>query len=229
MPQLAAAPAKPNKSSRDGALLTLNTMFDALLADAVVSTEYGFTARCGSIIYRIESAHRDSDRLSAQSDIETALSLEIVPVLVMTEVTDETIVLVGFSSAERRRLYQALRAVTGIGRRSALLVLDCGEVIDTLRAVASKDSSYFRGVPGLGTARITKLFAELEKRYKGVLPEALPLPVLWWVEARDALVHSNLDLTQAERLLRTALSAAPSPPRSAEELYGLAAADLPTP
>jgi Holliday junction resolvasome RuvABC DNA-binding subunit len=140
----------------------------------------------------------------------------------MMELADETIILIGFSSSERRRLYQALRAVTGIGRRSALLALDCGEVIDTLRAVAGQDNSYFRGVPGLGASRITKIFAELEQRYKDALPEALPLPVLWWVEARDALLHLGLDLTQAERLLRAAIASASTAPHSAEELLALA-------
>ena len=189
-------------------------MLDSLIAEEIIATEYGATVRCGPLIYRVECAHRDAERLAGETLPVT------VPVVV--ELTDETMILVGFSSVDRRKLYQALRGVTGIGRRSALLVLDCGEVIDTLRAVSGKDQTYFQEVPGVGKARVGAIVLELAKRYKETLPFALPLAVPIWVEARDALMQSGLTPQAAERLLRTAIDAADAPPRSAEALLALA-------
>jgi hypothetical protein len=200
-------------------------MLDAVLADEIVVTEYGISARSGSLIYRVECAHRDAERLAAERAVSRNISTDndrsenAIPVIM--EVADETIILVGFSSTERRKLYRALRAVSGIGRRSALWVLDCGEVIDTLRAVAGKDQTYFQPVPGLGKARVGAIIMELEKRYKESIPKPLPLAVPIWVEARDAIMHSNPDILAAERQLLEAIKKAASPPRSAEELLAL--------
>ena len=187
-------------------------MLDALIADEVTLTETGVAARCDKLVYRVECAQRDAERLAGGE----------ATVLTEVEMSDDTVVLVGFSSEERRRLYRALRAVSGIGRRSALLVLDCGEVIDTLRAVAAKDTSYFRGVPGLGKARIDAVITQLAKRYRGALPNPLPLPVCVWVEARDALAHTH-DLRAAERHLRDALERSDRAPGDAAELLALVA------
>jgi hypothetical protein len=208
--------------------LTFSKMLDALIAEEVTATEYGVAARCGPLVYRVECAHRDAERLRALSlatagrERHSLLEPPSVNISVLVELADETVIVVGFSSTERRKLYRALRAVAGIGRRSALLVLDCGEVIDTLRAVVGKDSSYFQGVTGLGKARVSAIIIELEKRYKEALPKALPLPVLMWVEARDALLYSGLGPQAAEELLRKAIADLETLPRSAEALLTLA-------
>src|ERR1035437_1114512 len=129
-------------------------MLEALSPSGVWDVEGGVCLRCGDITFFAECPHRDTDRLVREHDA--------IPV--QLEMADDTMILVAFSSSERRKLYRALRAISGIGRRSALLVLDCGEVIDTLRAASGRDHDYFHEVPGLGKARIGAIIAELEKR-----------------------------------------------------------------
>jgi Holliday junction DNA helicase RuvA len=176
-------------------------MIDSLIPTAIWLSEDGVRLRCGDAIFAVECSHRDAERLDGSAEA----------VLVILEVSEDALSLVGFSSESRRRLYRALRAVSGIGRRSALLVLDCGESLDTLRAVAGGDTAYFLDVPGLGKARIGAVMAELERRYKGALPSPLPIPVRAWVDARDALLHDGLSVDEAESRLRTTMDArAPS-------------------
>ena len=170
--------------------------------------------------YRVECARRDSEHLVHLSADHLLSAGTTIPVLV--ELSDETIFLVGFSSPDRRELYRALRGVSGIGRRSAILVLDCGEATDTLRAVAGKDVGYFQNVPGLGKAKIGAIFLELAKRYRDTLPAPLPLPVSMWVDARDGLIQTGQTFEASEHLLRNATTAMDTHPASAEELLALA-------
>jgi Holliday junction resolvasome RuvABC DNA-binding subunit len=167
-------------------------MLDAVVADQLRLREGGIQAVCGHWVLALDCAGRDAEQL-----------MRLEHPVIWTEVTisDETIILIGFADAERRELFRALRRVSGIGRRSALLVLDLGDVLDILRAVAGGDRGYFRGIPGLGDRRIEAVVNELRRRYQRDLPQTLPIPVAVWVEARDALVAGGEDAERAERLL----------------------------
>lgn len=192
-------------------------MLDSLLCERVGLSENGLLLCCGPVTLVAEAPNRDSERLvDAKCPVEVTLQLEI---------TDEALVLIAFASPARRKLYRALRGVSGIGRRSALNVLDCGETIDTLRAVSGNDPSYFHEVPGLGKARISAIIKELGKHYSDVLPKPLPLPVHSWVEARDALLHQGQNPQEAEASLRAVLEKAKNMPQSAEELLRKIAKD----
>jgi hypothetical protein len=172
-------------------------VIDALVPEQLEPGEAAglLLARCGPLSLVIECADRDGQHLVAGGPgDELTIELE-----------REDLVLVGFANRERRRLYRALRAVAGIGRRSALALLDCGEVGDTLRAVAARDAEYFRLVPGLGQKRIGAVIAQLERRYDGALPRPLPVAVRSWVEARDALVLEGESFDRAEELLYQAI------------------------
>jgi Holliday junction resolvasome RuvABC DNA-binding subunit len=185
-------------------------MYEAVIAQEITFAPDGVLLRAGHLVYFAECSNRDAERLAAQSGDQT--------VLCQVELTEEAQHMVVFASEERRKLYRALRKVSGIGRRSAILVLDCGEVIDTLRAVSGKDSTYFRGVPGMGPKRIEAVVAELEKAYKEAIPHPLPVPVMMWVEARDALMQQGLQVREAELKLRVGMEQATTLPKSSEEL-----------
>lgn len=176
-------------------------MFDAIQVSQLSMTEDGARAICGPIALSIACATRDAEDLAGQGHTST--------VFCRLEFADEQLTLLGFSTIERRSLYEALRRVAGIGRRSALAILDCGEVLDTLRAVAGDDHDYFRAVPGLGPKRIGAVVAELERGYRHALPRPLPVPVGAWVEARDALLQTGVEFSEAEEELRRACTAHP--------------------
>lgn len=185
-------------------------VIDALVAESVIAREGGVSVVCGPVIFDVQTSSRDSDSLEA-GDMPC-------PVYCRMETSDDQISLVGFSHPARRDLYLMLRTVKGIGRRSALMILDCGEVTDTLRAVAGQDEDYFSGIPGLGQKRIAAVLAALGKGYTS-LPNPLPLPVAVWVEARDAL--SARGVVDAETVLMEAIASSSETPKTAQDLLAL--------
>lgn len=194
-------------------------MLDQFLATQLEPAPGGVAAAAGAWRFVFLASARDSDHLVDAT--------ERPPVTVWCEVELDvqqgTFHALAFASAERRELYRALREIGGIGRRSAFAVLDAGEVIDTLRAVAGADIDYFKPVPGLGPKKIAGVLASLGKRYGGRLPQPLPAPVALLVEARDALVLEGHSLVEAELRLLEALRTHEGTVRSSEEWLAAAA------
>lgn len=185
-------------------------MLDQFLATQLDLAPGGVVAGAGAWRFAFLSSTRDSDQLvDADRPVLIWCELEL-------DLQQGTLQALAFSSEERRALYRALRAIGGIGRRSAFAVLDAGEVIDTLRAVAGNDTDYFKPVPGLGPKKIAGVLDSLGKRYGGHLPQPLPVSVALLVEARDALVQEGYPIAQAEQMLITALGTLPSPIRTSE-------------
>ena len=98
------------------------------------------------------------------------------------------------------------------------MILDCGSVRDTLRAVAGKDGDYFSGVPGLGAKRVESVLSTLSKKYQP-LPNPLPVPVRIWVEAREGLLSLGVDSPDEELFRATA--DLDVQPKTSEELLAL--------
>lgn len=168
-------------------------MLDAIRPESVQPHELGLKAVAGMLTLTIECAERDARVLLEVAPLEIHCQLEA---------DDGDFHLVGFSSESRRLLYRGLRAVNGIGRRSALVVLDCGETVDVLRAVSGKDKKFFRSVPGVGPKKIEAIINTLGKRYKDALPAAIEVEVEAWVEARDGIMNYDLGPQQADQLLQ---------------------------
>lgn len=140
-------------------------MLASVLASNVQLAEEGARAICGPVTFAVNCSSRDAEALSgAPGPVEIHCQVEV---------QDEQMSLVGFCDSARRDLYRALRQIPGIGRRSALAVLDCGDRLDILRAVAGADQQFFREVPGLGAKRIGSLIEQLERRYHEALPRPL--------------------------------------------------------
>ena len=188
-------------------------MLDALICDQVHERPGGLRARCGSFVLSLECPRRDAEEL---------LEMEApMVVFCQLEARDEELRLCGFASEERRDLYRALRAVPDIGRRSALLALDCGEARDVLRAVAGHDRDFFRGIPGLGPKRIEAILRHLRRTYDGELPNPVPrVPTAWLVEAREALESAGRGAEEAELCVLGVLER--ERPDTVEELVQLA-------
>lgn len=172
-------------------------MLDAIRANQLDPCPDGVRALVGPFRLVLACPLRDRELLLARS-----CPLELVIELELERAGPRLCV---FADETRRELYRVLRQVPGVGMRSALAVLDCGEAHDVLRAVAGADSSFFRGVPGLGAGRISSIVTVLRRRYPGRLPAAVPVPVEWLVSAREALVASGLRADAAETLLVASL------------------------
>lgn len=123
-------------------------MLDSLLPDRLLPSPGGMLAVLGSLVLQIDAPERDAAALLEQEQpvVWTILTIE--------GEREGKPHLLGFASAERRGLYEALRGLSGIGRKSGLLLLDTGETLDILRAVSGRDREFFAAVPGLGAKRV---------------------------------------------------------------------------
>lgn len=192
-------------------------MVSSLIVDELQPTATGIRFRSGPLVIDAACSERDRDELLAAGlpgEVAISISLDLVGHSLIPSCF-------AFASDARRGLFISLTKIKGIGKQSAVAVLDCGEVDDTLRAAVSKDDGYFAPVPGLGKAKIALVIAELTKGYQGMLPEAIEAPVAALVEAREALVSGGAPPLQAELELLAALEAAPTPPKSAEAWLAL--------
>jgi Holliday junction resolvasome RuvABC DNA-binding subunit len=166
-------------------------MLNTIRPDFIHLDEKGLVADLGPVTLLVETTDRDSQQIIRKDRplIYTHL-----------EKDDTNFYLLGFSSEERRKLYQVLNKISGIGRRSALTVLECGECRDTLRAVASNDNDYFAQVPGVGKSRITAIISRLSRTYKDALPVASNISIRDWVVIRDALMQMVSDNNQCPNI-----------------------------
>lgn len=193
-------------------------MLDALFVDRICAREGGVQAWAGGLGLAVACAGRDVQFLLDQA-CPFALPVELEIVLDGTNSAQMT--LIGFGSEARRSLYRVVKTVTGIGRESALGVLDAGELPDVLRAVASGDKAFFRPVPGLGPKRVDALVEALSTRFSSLMPEPIEAPVAALVEAREALVAAGEGDLAAEARLLAALRTAGRPPRDGEQWLAL--------
>jgi Holliday junction resolvasome RuvABC DNA-binding subunit len=185
-------------------------MLDRLNAVHPEPTDTGIAVQLGRWQLVFATSTHDRTLLCDSDECDIYCELEF-------DLNSGTLHALAFADEKRRSLYRALRSVPGIGRTSAFAVLDAGEVIDTLRAVAANDGNYFRQVPGLGPKKIAAVIASLGKRYKGSLPRSIPAPVALLVEAREALIQQGFSEGKAEELL---LGVADDKIKSAEEWLG---------
>lgn len=88
---------------------------------------------------------------------------EPTTIFIHTSVRDDAIDLFGFSSKEDLRMFEMLCTVSGVGPKTALLVIDKG-VTDIMKAISTADVSFFTGIPRLGTKNAQKIIIELKNK-----------------------------------------------------------------
>lgn len=202
-------------------------MIEAIKANNIDSeNDKLFVEIGGGVILSVIASDRDIEFYTKEKSQRPQEQTAGAPPTVYTnlETVGDTMELVGFSSPQRRELYLALKAVEGVGRKSALTILSYGEIIDILRAVSAKDKTFLSEVPKIGDKRIAAIFKRLALRYDRALPKPLKIPVLTWVEARDALMQDGFSFDNSEVLLHAVVDNFQPKKKAweAEELYSLA-------
>lgn len=100
---------------------------------------------------------------SPLSFINTLNELQIIEVLVHTHVREDTITLFGFENDKQLSMFEKLLSVSGIGPKTAMLVMDRGtEAIG--EAITNADVSFFQGIPRLGKKNAQKIIIELKSK-----------------------------------------------------------------
>lgn len=80
-----------------------------------------------------------------------------------THVREDTLDLYGFQTPEELYLFKLLLSVSGIGPRTALLVINHG-VQQIRTAVANADTDFFTAIPRLGKKNAQKIIIELKSK-----------------------------------------------------------------
>jgi Holliday junction DNA helicase RuvA len=103
---------------------------------------------------------------TANSWKQTHQVLESCEVFIYTHVKEDAIELYGFETRQERTLFEHLLSVSGIGPRSALLIVGNG-VSETITAIAQADVSYFTSIPRIGKKNAQKIIIELKNKVGG--------------------------------------------------------------
>ena len=92
-----------------------------------------------------------------------------VSLMIETRLTDETIRLYGFSTAEEREWFRLLQTVQNVGARVALNVLSALGARDLERAIALGDKSVVGRAQGVGPKLATRIVTELKDKVPSMM------------------------------------------------------------
>ena len=85
-----------------------------------------------------------------------------VDLVVETQVRDDAILLIGFTSPAEKRLFKLLQSIQGVGTRLALAILGVLEPEAFARAVVSGDKAALTRAPGVGPKLAQRIVSELK-------------------------------------------------------------------
>ena len=130
---------------------------------------------------------------------------ERVKCYTILNVREDAMELIGFGTIEEKRMYEKLRAVNGIGPRTALAVLSSISVRELSVAIVTGDVNALSRAPGVGKKTAQRIILELKEKIDneeltgmaqvGPVPKAGPEAEA--VEALMALGYSALDAQRA--------------------------------
>lgn len=153
------------------------------------------------------------DRVKNQIQLGKELAL-----YVHTHVRDDVLDLYGFMKQEELELFQLLLQVSGIGPKSALLIVDRG-VEAAKQAIVKADTGFFMTIPRIGKKNAQKIIIELKTKLGSLaeldlsqtggetqeVVEALQAVGFSRQEAIEAVRHLPEDLGSTEEKIRHAL------------------------
>ncbi|HET7336123.1 MAG TPA: Holliday junction branch migration protein RuvA [Rhizomicrobium sp.] len=129
---------------------------------------------CGGVGYLVSCPSSSLARLSTGKSVS---------LMIETRLTDETIKLYGFFSAEERAWFRLLQTVQNVGARVALAVLSTLSPRELERALALGDKAVVGRAPGVGPKLALRIVTELKDKapammLRGHAGEDGPAPVL---------------------------------------------------
>lgn len=103
----------------------------------------------------------------SQNNIDTIGKLhDIVKVFTYVKVREDDISIFGFKTQEELKMFELLISVSGVGAKSALVMLSCIEPSDFAIAVISNDVKVLTKVPGIGNKSAQRIILELKDKLK---------------------------------------------------------------
>lgn len=74
--------------------------------------------------------------------------------------------LYGFKTDEKRRLFNLLRSVSGLGSKSVIRILASAESVEIVEAISFNDTTFLKSLPGVGKKTAERLVLELKSKMK---------------------------------------------------------------
>ena len=103
----------------------------------------------------------------SQNNIDSIGELHnIIKVFTYVKVREDDISIFGFKTQEEFKMFELLISVSGVGAKSALVMLSCIEPSDFAIAVISNDVKVLTKVPGIGNKSAQRIILELKDKLK---------------------------------------------------------------
>ena len=116
---------------------------------------------------------------------------EIVKVHTYYRVREDDISIFGFKTQEELRMFELLLGVSGVGAKSALVMLSCIEPSEFAIAVISNNVKLLTQVPGIGVKSAQRIILELKDKLKSEQSE-LDQEKIESAKAKSAKVNENI-------------------------------------
>ena len=91
---------------------------------------------------------------------------EIIKVFTYYRVREDDISIFGFKTQEQLRMFELLLSVSGVGAKSALVMLSCVEPSEFAIAVISNNVKLLTQIPGIGPKSAHRIILELKDKLK---------------------------------------------------------------
>jgi len=91
---------------------------------------------------------------------------EIIKVFTFYRVREDDVSIYGFKTQEQLRMFELLLSVSGVGAKSALVMLSCIEPSDFAIAVISNNVKLLTQIPGIGPKSAQRIILELKDKLK---------------------------------------------------------------
>ncbi|MEA1885326.1 MAG: Holliday junction branch migration protein RuvA [Thermotogota bacterium] len=76
--------------------------------------------------------------------------------------------LYGFKTEEKRKLFNLLRSVSGLGSKSVIKILSSAESLEIIEAISFNDTAFLKSLPGVGKKTAERLVLELKSKMKDI-------------------------------------------------------------
>ena len=110
---------------------------------------------------------------------------------------EDDMTLYGFASAEQRRLFQTLIAVSGVGPKAGLALLSVMTADQLSYAIASGNAAALARAPGVGPKLASRIVLEVRGKLAPEAPAALPGEASEVVAALIGLGYTQSEATEA--------------------------------
>ena len=91
---------------------------------------------------------------------------EIIKVFTYYRVREDDVSIFGFKTQEQLRMFELLLSVSGVGAKSALVMLSCIEPSEFAIAVISNNVKLLTQIPGIGPKSAQRIILELKDKLK---------------------------------------------------------------